>query len=65
MKSWVVNYAVRFKDGRTEDHRTDFKAERIQEALGEAQKLIDSILEAEEVERAVIWAVEMVEMDVF
>ena len=44
MKNWVVDYAVRFKDGRTEDYRTDFKAGTIREALDMAEKLIDELL---------------------
>lgn len=66
MKNWVVDYAVRFKDGRTEDYRTDFKAGTIREALDMAEKLIDGLLKKnEEIEKAVIWDIGIKELDVF
>lgn len=66
MKNWVVDYAVRFKDGRTEDYRTDFKAGTIREALDMAEKVIDELLKKnEEIEKAVIWDIGIKELDVF
>lgn len=66
MKNWVVDYAVRFKDGRTEDYRTDFKVGTIREALDMAEKVIDELLKKnEEIEKAVIWDIGIKELDVF
>lgn len=66
MKTWVVDYAVRFKDGRTEDYRTDFKAGTIREALDMAEKMTAELKDKDSnIERVVIWDIGILEMDPF
>lgn len=66
MKNWVVDYAVRFKDGRTEDYRTDFKAGTIREALDMAEKMTAELKAKDSnIERVVIWDIGILEMDPF
>lgn len=66
MKTWVVDYAVRFKDGRTEDYRTDFKAGTIREALDMAEKMTAELKAKDNnIQRVVIWDIGILEMDPF
>lgn len=66
MKNWVVDYAVRFKDGRVEDYKTDFQAAAIRDALDMAERLVAELKEKDDsIDRIVIWDVGIRDMDVF
>lgn len=66
MKNWVIDYAVKYKDGSIVDFKTDFKAATIREALDMAEKMIAELVEKEEnIDKAAIWDIGIVEMDPF
>lgn len=66
MKNWVVDYAVRFKEGNVEDYKTDFQANTIRNALDMAEKMTAELKDKDDsIEQIVIWAIGIQEMDVF
>jgi hypothetical protein len=66
MKNWVVDYAVKHKDGRIVDHKTDFQADTIRDALDMAERMIAELREKDDdIENAAIWDIGIVEMDPF
>ena len=66
MKNWVVDYAVKHKDGHIVDHKTDFQADTIRDALNMAERMIAELREKDDdIENAAIWDIGIVEMDPF
>lgn len=66
MKNWVVDYAVKHKDGHIVDHKTDFQADTIRDALDMAERMIAELKgKDEDIENAAIWDIGIVEMDPF
>lgn len=65
MKNWIVNYAVRYKDGSTEDYKTDFQAATIRDALEMTERFVAELRANDGIDRIVIWDIGIVEMDPF
>ena len=65
-KDWLVNYAVKYKDGSIEEKRAIVKGRYMVTALGTALlDIIDPLLEREDVREAVIWNIGIIDDDVF
>lgn len=66
MKNWVVDYAVKHTDGRIVDHKTDFQADSIRDALDMAERMISELKEKDEsIDRIAIWDIGIVEINPF
>ncbi len=66
MKHWMINYAVKYVDGRTEEKRAIVEGRTVTTGLGTALlDIIDPLLEREDVNEAVIWNIGIMENDVF
>lgn len=66
MKHWMINYAVKYVDGRTEEKRAIVEGRYMVTALGTALlDIIDPLLEREDVRDAVIWSIVINDVDVF
>ena len=66
MKHWMINYAVKYVDGRTEEKRAIVEGRYMVTALGTALlDIIDPLLKQDDVADAVIWNIGIMEDDVF
>ena len=66
MKHWMINYAVKYVDGRTEEKRAIVEGRYMVTALGTALlDIIDPLLKQDDVANAVIWNIGIMEDDVF
>ena len=76
MKHWRANYAVRFKDGHTDDFSDAFEAETIDGALKMAMQKADDLVWVKShrpqgkdpstmIDRVVLWSIGIIEMDPF
>lgn len=65
-KDWLVNYAVKYKDGSIEEKRAIVKGRYMVTAFGTALcDIIDPMLKQDDVADAVIWNIGIMEDDVF
>jgi hypothetical protein len=66
MKHWMINYAVKYVDGRIEEKRAIVEGKTVTTGLGTALcDIIDPLLEREDVREAVIWNIGIMEDEVF
>ena len=65
-KDWLVCYAIKYKDGRTEEKTTIVKGRYLVTAFGTALcDMIDPLLKQDDVADAVIWSIGCLDTDVF
>ena len=66
MKTWLIEYSIKYKTGRVKEGQVTMEAEDITIALGMALGNIrDPMMKDPEIEDVVIWDVGIVEDDVF
>lgn len=66
MKHWMINYAVKYVDGRIEEKRAIVEGRCVTTGLGTALcDIIDPLRKREDVKEAVIWNIGIMEDEVF
>lgn len=66
MKDWKIDYTVRFKNGKEKEYGRLIPAEDIFEATEKAKTHIEDMKKCNtDIDRIVLWAVGIVQMDVF